>query len=145
MFVRRHSAPSLVAKLEPHHRPALAPAPPENTILVIAERLRGAKSSAQSPETYRIREDSPLRLQIVLPSSRLSNSYSVIVRSDQNSTLMAQFATVNVQGPAEAPYVEIVLPPHTLPSGEYITDVRTQGDLFRLRFRIADLTERITR
>jgi hypothetical protein len=140
MFVRRHTAPSLVAKLEPQHRPAPAPAPPENTILLIAERLRGASPSAPSVETYRIREDSPLRLQIVLPSSRLSSSYSVVVRSDQDSKLMVKFATVKVQGPAQASYVEVVLPPHSLISGEYIADVRAPGDLFHLRFRVAGLT-----
>jgi anti-sigma-K factor RskA len=139
MFLQRHSAPSVVAKLEPQRGATPAPAPPENTILLIAERLRGANSSTLSLETYQIREDSPLRLQIVLPSSRLSSSYSVVVRSDRNNKLMAQFAPVKVQGLAGTPYVEVVLPPHTLPSGEYTADVRSPADLFHLRFRTADL------
>lgn len=134
VLVRRHTAPSLVAKLEPKPGPAKALAPSETTILLVAQRLRSAEPHVQSPGSYRIRRDFPVRLQIVLPSSRLRDSYSVTIRSSNSKTLIAQFAAVRVQGPTEAPYVEIVLPPNTLASAEYTADVYAPDDVFRLQF-----------
>jgi hypothetical protein len=135
VFLRRHPSPPNVAKLEPQHVPAPAATTP-NTILLVAERLRGAGPPVQPLETFPIEGSIPLRLQIVLPASHSSNTYSVVVRHITNSRPVARFAGIKTQGPAQTPHIEVILPAHTLQSGEYMADVETPGDLFHVPFRV---------
>lgn len=134
-FLRLRTVPTpTVAKLEARHRQLPLPATQDNIILLVAQRLRGAGPSAEPPATYRIHAGTPLRIQIILPASYTSNTYSVVVKDQPNSAPVARFTGVNVQGPIQARYVEVNLPAHTLQSGKYLADVDAPGDHYDVAF-----------
>jgi hypothetical protein len=76
-----------------------------------------------------------VRLQVVLPASHTNDDYAVAIRRIGTETVM-DFPKVAVQGPAQAPFLEVTLPPDTLKAGEYATDISAPNDFYKVRFEI---------
>jgi hypothetical protein len=131
---QRGSAPAVTMAVN-HPAPSPVGPQPEQTIVLVAQRLRGG---SPSPGSYRLRPGLAARLQIVLPASHSADQYSVRVDRVGASAPVAQFAHIPVQGTTPALFVEIRLPLGALSMGNYTVAVTAPGDSFRIAFRIVE-------
>lgn len=132
---RTNSAPRTVATVAVNAQHPAAHRP--DTVLLIAERLRSVTPSDTKPLVYRVHRDTPVRLQVVLPPSHTSNDYAVALRQEQTGQL-TNLPRTTVQGPTQAPFLELMLPPNTLKAGNYTAQVSAPNDSYQLRFQIAN-------
>jgi anti-sigma-K factor RskA len=127
------SAAQTVAKVEVS-RENTSTHPPD-TVLLVAERLRSAEPADRRPPVYQVHSGVPVRLQVVLPASHANHDYAVAIR--QNGTgIVMNFSGAKVQGPAQAPFLELILPPNTLKAGEYAAVITAPNDSYTVRFGI---------
>jgi hypothetical protein len=131
---RRHSsAPTpLVARNTPNAVPSSPTA--EDTILLVAERLRGA-APAPARVAYSVHPERTVRLQIVVPSAQIGSVYTVVVRPEGVNTPVARFETVPVQGSPQAKFIQVKLPAHMLEAGDYAVELSAPGERFDVPFR----------
>ena len=108
---------------------------PPDTVLLVAERLRSATSPHSKPLVYQVQSGVPVRLQVVLPASHTSNDYSVTIRQDETG-LVINFPKTTVRGPAQPPFLELMLPSNTLKAGDYAAEVSAPNDSYEVRFQI---------
>jgi anti-sigma-K factor RskA len=127
------SAVQTVAKVEVSSENS--PTHPPDTVLLVAERLRSAEPVDRKPLVYRVHSGVPVRLQVILPASHTNPHYAVAIR--QNGTgIVMNFSEATVRGPAQAPFLELILPPNTLKAGEYAADISAPNDSYAVRFEI---------
>jgi hypothetical protein len=110
-------------------------APPPDTILLVAERLRSAGAADRKALVYQVHSGAPVRLQIVLPASHTNSDYAVAIRRSGTGMVM-NFPKATVRGPAQTSFLELILPPNTLKAGEYAADVSAPNDSYEVRFEI---------
>ena len=131
---QRGSAPAVTMAVN-HPAPSPVNPQPEETIVLVAQRLRGR---LPSPVSYPSHPGLATRLQIVLPASHSADQYSVRVDRAGASASVVQFTHIPVQGTPPAPFVEIRLPLGALSLGNYTVAVTAPGDSFRIAFRIVE-------
>jgi anti-sigma factor RsiW len=138
--LRNRQAPGpVVTTARNHPSPTIAMPQAEQTILLVAQRLRG---NSPAPAEYHLYSGKPVRLQIVLPPSHSAKEYDVTLKRGSTSSSVVQFTKIPVQGTLPMPFLEIRLPEGALPVGSYSVAVTAPndslGDSFRLRFRILE-------
>jgi len=94
-------------------------------VLIAAERTRGEQKTA----TYQVHRESPVQLQIVLPSEAARSGYQLRVTplADPRKTLLRQ-NDLEAQSVAGQLYLTVTLPPGSLPPATYLASVSHQGD-----------------
>lgn len=133
-LLRNRTAPNSYGPTSGTHPTSSPTTPqPEQTILLVAQRLRG---SLPPGSNYHLHTGAAPRLQIVLPSSHSAQQYRVIVTRAGADRPIANFTNIPVQGTAQAPFLETTLPLHALSIGTYIVELNAPDDSFRLQFRI---------
>ena len=123
-----------------YHAPVL-PAPVvlahQDTILLVAERLRGTDIS-RKPAAFLVHTDDPVRLHVLLPASGSRSSYSVTIHSgDGNRTRPIQFANLKPSGSGDSHFVEMLLPPRSLSTGSQEVQLRSLQTMYTVRFTLS--------
>jgi len=109
--------------------------PRQDTILLIAERLRGGNIG--SATSYPLHADSSVRLQIMVPPSDGRTPYSATLQGNEpGGASLLHISGITPRGDASAPYLELTLPPRSLPSGKYMLELRSRTDNYQLSFRV---------
>lgn len=133
---RRHTASPAV--LTARNTPVVVSTPPaEDTILLVAERLRGATQEAPSLLPYPVHPGRPVRLQIVIPSAHTGNLYALTVRREGDDKPVAQFDAIRARESSQAPFIEMMLAPDTLHPGSYVADLSAPSEHFEVAFGVA--------
>lgn len=110
------------------------PARHEDVILLAAERLRGGQT--QKPGSYLIHAGSPVRLQVLVPSSATHDVYSLSVRREHDRSPSAVFPGLTLKKEGDLQYVEAVLTAGELTSGMYIVKAQASGTLAEFQMKI---------
>lgn len=128
---QRHASTVLTAV----NHPAVAPTPdqPQETLLLMAQRLRGGTPASIA---YHVRPGALIRLQVVLPFAHQASAYTVTVKRGGSAAPIAQSNATAVSGSSKVPFVEIDLPANALRTGEYVVDVSAPEDDFSVHFQI---------
>ena len=116
--------------------PASASATPAplDTILLAAERLRGADTPRQPP-VFEIHAGDAIRLQVLLPASSAGEAYAVTVRSREAAAMQPlQFANIAPSGTSGSGFLQVVLPPHSLRAGSQEVEIDSPRSKYKVRF-----------
>jgi|GEM_PF-6528316 len=136
---RHHANPpaNLTADSTPNAIPAaVRPSAPPDTILLVAEQLRGAAHSRPAMETYSVHAAAPVRIQIVIPSAHPGSVYSASVHQAGVTKPAARADNIHVQTTSGSAVAEMMLPPQSLKPGEYSLDLTAPGERFEMFFRV---------
>jgi len=107
----------------------------EDTILLIAERLRGGGRNDR--QSYTVHAGDSVRLQIIIPPSGRDAIYSASIRGKRTGLLPPLHPDiVRGTGDAGAPYLEVSLPPGALLSDHYELELHSREGAYWLSFDI---------
>jgi len=135
LLLRRHTPPP-PPQLTATNSVAPLPLPTrEDTILLVAERLRGAKPA--EPSTFQVHAQSAVRLQIIVRSAHATDVYAMDLRRDGASAPAMHFNALKLQGMPRSLFLEVTIPPHTLEPGSYVAEITAPGERFSIPFRAA--------
>jgi hypothetical protein len=104
-----------------------------DVVLIAAERTRGEQKTA----TYQVHRESPVQLQIVLPSEAARSGYQLRVTplAYPRKTLLRQ-NDLEAQSMAGQLYLTVTLPPGWLSPATYLASVSHQGDTLTSTFTL---------
>jgi anti-sigma factor RsiW len=103
--------------------------PQQDTILLAAVRQRGS-ASIGAPAVYTLHPANATRLQILLPPSAQSATYTVQLQD------VAPITNIKPQGPADAPYLELTFPPGALYATRYRLSLNSPSEHYELAFQV---------
>ena len=107
---------------------------PLDTILLAAERLRGADTPRQPP-VFQIHAEDAIRLQVLLPASSAAKAYAVMVRSsDAAGTPPLQFTNVAPNVTGGSGFIQVLLPPHSLHARSQEVEIDSPQSKYKVRF-----------
>jgi hypothetical protein len=102
-------------------------------ILITAERTRGEQKTA----TYQVHRESPIELQIVLPSETERSGYQLkLAPLTDPSTILFEQKNLDMQSLSGQLYLTANLPSGSLPRGTYIAFISRQGNTLTSTFTV---------
>jgi len=135
LLLRRHTPPPALQLTATNSVAPLPLTAREDTILLVAERLRGAKPA--EPSTFQVHAQSAVRLQIIIRSAHATDVYAMDLRGDGTSAPAMHFNALKLQGTPTARFLEVTIPPHTLEPGSYVAEITAPSERFSIPFRAA--------
>jgi hypothetical protein len=96
-----------------------------DVVLIAAERIR----SPQKAATYEVHRAAPIQLQVLLPGETAHDGYQVRLSPlDHQDKVLLQQNNLEAQSLAGQLYLNITLPPGSLPPATYTASVSRHGD-----------------
>ena len=96
-----------------------------DVILLAAERVRGE----EQPATYKVHRNAPVQLQIILPGETERSGYGLqVVPLDEPHHVLLEKADLQAESMNGQLYLEVTLPPGSLPPSTYTASVSRDGE-----------------